>query len=116
MLKLLDKYKNIIEYTRIHKFEQFGLNFRLRVEIGLIDKSVLHVRETIIEENIRKYSYHWQNDRGKLIVRWDNAPDWEVETFPHHKHIGDGIESSYERTLEQVLKIISSDFEKEKLK
>jgi len=40
-----------------------------------------------------------------LITRWDNAPDWEVATFPHHKHIGneDNVEASYERTLEQVM-------------
>jgi hypothetical protein len=38
-------------------------------------------------------------------VRWDNAPDWDVETFPHHKHIGEqgNVTASYERTLEQVL-------------
>ena len=42
-----------------------------------------------------------------MIIRWDNAPDWDLETFPHHKHIGVGgnVEPSFERTLDQVLDI-----------
>ena len=41
-----------------------------------------------------------------MIKRWDNAPDWEVETFPHHLHIGEEVVSSYDRSLEKVLKVI----------
>lgn len=40
-----------------------------------------------------KYSYHWQNDNK--VVRFDNAPHHEeIETHPHHKHLGDEIEES----------------------
>jgi hypothetical protein len=58
--------------------------------------------------SIRKYAYHWQDSNGKLITRWDNAPDWDVATFPHHKHVGQDnvVEPSFERTLEQVLAYI----------
>ena len=56
---------------------------------------------------MRKYSYHWQDERERLLIRWDNAPDWVVETFPHHKHVDQNIEPSYERTLEQVIKVIA---------
>jgi hypothetical protein len=63
----------------------------------------------IIKEKI-KYSYHWQDQNDDMIIRWDNAPDWENETFPHHRHIGEPnkVEPSFERTLEQVLKHIAS--------
>ena len=108
MLRLIDRYKSIIISYKITRFEQFEDNLRLRAEIFFINDSKLFVRETIISGQLRKYSYHWQDNNEQLIVRWDNAPDWDVTTFPHHKHIGESsIESSYERTLEQVLKYIN---------
>ena len=87
MLKLLRHYSKIIHSYRVDKYEQFGSNQRLRVVIEFNDFSTLHIRETIINGEKRKYSYHWQTKNQKLIIRWDNAPDWDVETFPHHKHI-----------------------------
>ncbi len=48
-----------------------------------------------------------QNADESLNVRWDNAPHWQVETFPHHKHVEqeDNVVASFKRTLEQVLKL-----------
>lgn len=112
MLKTLDRYEHIIIKYRIEKFEQFGANLRFRTEILLKNKSKLFVREMVIEGKVRKYSYHWQDEKGNLIIRWDNAPDWDVETFPHHKHLSDKIESSYERTMEQVLRFIDKKLKK----
>ena len=35
----------------------------------------------------QKYSYHWQDSDGQMIVRWDNKPHWpNIKTFPYHKH------------------------------
>ena len=87
MLKVLREYSFIILSYRISRLEQIGRLFRLRAEIELLDHSRLFVRETILGAKKRKYSYHWQDEHGKLIIRWDNAPDWDLETFPHHKHI-----------------------------
>jgi hypothetical protein len=41
-------------------------------------------------------------------MRWGNAPDWEVATFPHHVHVGreDVVEQTFDRTLAQVLSFI----------
>ena len=99
---------------KVTKFEQFGQFFKLRAEVELIDRSRLFIRETVIDESSRKYSYHWQNQSAELLIRWDNAPDWEIATFPHHKHVGkeDNVESSYERTLEQVMSILATRLEK----
>ncbi len=79
----------------------------IRMKLILMDNSVLHVRESIVnEENF--YSYNWQKPDGSLMIRWDNYPHWKVKTFPHHKHIGDDkmVEDSYETTLEDILRFI----------
>ena len=40
-------------------------------------------------ESVENYKFHWQDSRGGLIKRWDNAPHHpEVEGFPHHLHDG----------------------------
>ena len=113
MIKTLRKFSRIILSYKITRFEQFGHLFRIRAEVELIDRSKLFIRETIISERKRKYAYHWQNHNGEFLIRWDNAPDWEISTFPHHKHIGKDInvEPSYERTLEQVMRIIAERLE-----
>jgi hypothetical protein len=105
LLPVLERYKDIIRDYRIMAFEQAGSSFRLRAQIEFIDGSQLHVRETVIGGRIRKYAFHWQRGDGTLLIRWDNAPDWDVETFPHHKHVDDerNVSPSYERTLDQVL-------------
>jgi hypothetical protein len=110
MLKLLAKYSDVISSYKISKFEHFGLILRFRAVLILSDSTILHVRETVLSMSIRKYSYHWQDSRGKLIMRWDNAPDWDMETFPHHVHVGkeDAVEPSFDRTLDQVLNVVRS--------
>lgn len=55
MLQTLERYKHIIKDYRIKRFEQFGVNLRLRAEILLKDNSTLYVRETVIEGRVRKY-------------------------------------------------------------
>jgi hypothetical protein len=114
MLRVLKKFSEIILSYKVTKFEQFGQFFKLRVEVELIDRSKFFIRETVIGEASRKYAYHWQDQNGKLLIRWDNAPDWEIATFPHHKHIGteNNIEPSYERALEQVMPILARRLEK----
>jgi len=108
LFQILNRYSDIILSYRVKKFEQFGDLFRLGAEVDFLDHSRLIIRETIIGRFKRKYAYHWQDKGNKLIIRWDNAPDWDVDTFPHHKHIAgkENVEPSYERTLEQVLDVI----------
>lgn len=109
VLRVLKKYSDVILSYKVTKFDQFGSLLRLRAQVELIDGSTLYLRETVIGGTKRKYAYHWQDKDAKLIIRWDNAPDWDVETFPHHKHTGaEGyVEPSFERTLEQVLRVVA---------
>ncbi|OQY45300.1 MAG: hypothetical protein B6242_10820 [Anaerolineaceae bacterium 4572_78] len=108
VIHLLKAYHGIVQSYQILQFEQAGQSSRLRMTIVFKDGSVLHVRETIINGSKRKYSYHWQNENKKLLIRWDNADHWQVNTKPHHKHVEyqNQVEESYERTLEQVLIVI----------
>lgn len=84
---------------------------------GLIhfdDGSELHVREFIdvsAESDRYKYAYHYM--RGESVVfRYDNSADTtarELATYPHHKHVGDGVHESAAPTLREVLEEIMSD-------
>jgi len=109
--KLTERFSSIISSVKVTKLEHNGSSLRLRATITFIDESALFVRETIIAGRKRKYAYHWQDKEKKLLIRWDNAPDWDVKTYPHHKHIGHekAVAASYERTLEQVLIFISKE-------
>jgi hypothetical protein len=109
ILNLVETFSDIIASLNITKFEQFGSNLRLRARIALIDGYELFIRETILDGKTRKYAFHWQDKNKNLLIRWDNAPDWDVTTFPHHKHETNekSISASYERTLDQVFKVIS---------
>jgi hypothetical protein len=118
LLPTLELFADVIKSYRVIHFEKAGASFKLRAQVLFVDDSLLHIRETFIAPAKRKYAYHWQNPAGELIIRWDNAPDWEVETFPHHKHLGEqqNVEPSYERTLEQVLAVINDAIENRKSK
>jgi len=109
--KITKQYKSIISSYRIMRFEQAGTSLKLRAVVEFTDASILHIRETVINGIKRKYAYHWQDKNENTIIRWDNAPDWDVITFPHHKHIGmeNRIEPSYERNIEQILTLISEN-------
>ena len=69
------------------------LFYRLRVYLS--DGGRLEMVERIVESkkdgsiHPTKYSYHWQDQQGNVIKRWDNAPHFpDLEGFPHHIHIG----------------------------
>ncbi|MEW5956819.1 MAG: DUF6516 family protein [Chloroflexota bacterium] len=48
--------------------------------------------------------YHYQHANGMLIFRYDNVPHHpEIETYPHHKHIGDVIVATQPPDLSEVL-------------
>ena len=53
----------------------------------------------------RRRRYSFQVLQGnQAIVRWDNAPHYRhLSTFPHHKHVGEGVEDSEEMDVSKVL-------------
>ncbi|HMF34887.1 MAG TPA: DUF6516 family protein [Candidatus Lokiarchaeia archaeon] len=71
----------------------------------LKDGTELHILEFISPTKVR-YSYHWQNPDGTLIIRWDNAPHHpELRSFPNHKH-NSGVEESKVCTLQDAIEEI----------
>lgn len=54
-----------------------------------------------------RYSYHYQDESGELIFRYDNAPHYpNLPTHPHHKHVGTAVESAEVPDLSEVLREI----------
>ena len=86
----------------------------IRGNITFIDGSRLYIREFVeveISINRGKYSYHYINQKGDLIFRYDNAPHHQklnFPSFPHHKHDRheDNIVSSKAPFLEEVFQEI----------
>ncbi len=84
----------------------------LKLKVKLKDNSHLFITEVHTIEH-QKYSYHWQNESKKMLIRWDNSPHWkDIKTFPYHKHIGSKILPSGRVTVEEVLKEIENFLEK----
>lgn len=83
-----------------------GYYYKIRIDIK--PNSMLQATEynDIIERN---YAFHWQNDSGELIIRWDNAPHYKnLSTYPHHKHLTNQVLESRAMTLQEVLAEIES--------
>jgi len=82
-------------------------------KVTFLDGSKLHfVAFVDVKEAIKryKYSYHYQDNQGKLIFRYDMAPHHgEIITFPHHKHLASGqVTSTEQPNLRKVLLEIES--------
>ncbi len=107
ILKWLELYP-IVKDFRILEYKTFNFGFFIKIKVILVDNSELYIREySDIKE--RNYSYHWQDEYGELKIRWDNAPYHpESITYPHHKHIGQKIESSNEIIIKEVLEVINT--------
>lgn len=67
-----------------------------RFRVYLSDGSRLEMVERLVESKkdgsiySTKYSFHWQDQHGHLIRRWDNAPHYpNLDDFPYHIHIGE---------------------------
>ena len=108
MRDLLEKYKSIISSYRLISYDQEIDSYRIKTQIAFTNGSMLFVKEYIFRDAERKYSFHWSDNTGKTLCRWDNSPHWaNVSTFPHHKHVSDHVVESRETTLEEVLLWIS---------
>ncbi len=103
--KYLDSSK-IVKSYHILDFKTFENGFYIKISVEIINTSKIFITE-YIDENERNYSYHWQDDKNNLIIRWDNAPYHKsIETFPHHLHNNKGVFESYDITISDILKTI----------
>ena len=54
------------------------------------------------------YAYHYQRADGTTVFRYDNTPHHPeiASTFPHHKHVGEMVESAEVNDLHDVIQEI----------
>lgn len=98
-------------YDIIDCIEEETVEF-IRLKAELSNGTILYIRESF-SLGKSKYSYHWQQTDGKLIMRWDNAPHHEnISTFPYHLHDGDIIVPSDRVFINEVLAEISKRLQK----
>jgi len=74
-------------------------------------ESLLEFFEVVLlrKNKIKKirYAYHYQNKDGEIIFRYDNSPHYpDINTYPHHKHVGSQIEPAEIHDLSEILREI----------
>ena len=72
---------------------EFEKVIHYRYRVLLANGDLIEMTERAIEVQgsleVSKYRHHWQDQHGRLIKRWDNAPHYRaIDTFPHHLHDG----------------------------
>lgn len=109
-LGLLHKFPHTlkVEVLELLQTNQIQVLF---AKAHLRDDSTIFVRERVGPNKIR-YSYHWQNKKAQMILRFDNSSHYpKLETYPHHQHEDEKVKSlndpSLDNFLVQVLRKIS---------
>jgi len=105
----LHRFNDIIVKVE-HVWREYDVDTEIvKAKLVFTDGTNLRVSESFIDGQLVSYSYYWLNESNQLIIGWDNAPHHRnVETFPHHKHVGTktSVKSSKERCLKDVLSFI----------
>lgn len=103
----VSEYGDLVESVEVFRYEEEENISQLRSRLRLFDGTMLWVREVRIKGIIESYSYYWLHPDETAIMGWDNAPHHrETASFPHHRHLGNKIEFSEERNLNDVLEFI----------
>jgi len=94
------------------EFKEFDIDEGLlKGKILFIDGSALEFLEYLKEGTSLKYRFHYMDNGGALLFRYDNAPHHQVSTFPHHKHLPMDVIASHPPGLidviDEIEKIIS---------
>ncbi|MFQ5603948.1 MAG: DUF6516 family protein [bacterium] len=96
----------IVKEFKIQDFKLIEHGFYLKILAILINNTELYIRE-YSDSMDRSYSYHWQGEDKKLIMRWDNAPHHKrLESYPHHVHVGEQVSPNLSISCSEILKII----------
>lgn len=105
--ELEKEFSDIVESTESIEFTKEEHVSKIKAKLRLVDATVLWIREVEVYDSIVAYSYYWLRPDGSTIIGWDNAPHHkEVQTFPHHKHIGKNIKPSEQTDIKEVMKFI----------
>jgi len=85
----------------------------LRGHLLIIDSSILEIAIFVTESrnkpSIDKYRFHYMDNRGQMVFRYDNAPHHsEIGSHPHHKHTLDRIIPTTMPSLKDILNEITA--------
>jgi len=80
----------------------------LRVRVRFTEGHLLELNEAVMVESgsIRNlgYRYHFQNEKSKLVFRYDNTPHFpDLKTYPHHKHLANDVIPSQRPSIPAVV-------------
>lgn len=113
---VIGRFSNILKYT---------LNKRIiNTSFGIISGQLFYqdyildflevVRVTDLGKPMKKkYKYHFRNSQNNMIFRYDNVPHFpEIDSFPHHKHVGKNVSPSNEPLFYDILKEIDQQIAK----
>ena len=110
MISLIESYSDIIDSYEIKRYRKYAEAQEFVAIVIFKDRSKLHIRDYLFLDDDRKYSYHWQDQRRKLIKRWDNsAHHKKISTFPFQVHTSTKVEESKPMTLAKILEIIRKE-------
>ncbi len=85
----------------------------LKGRLIFVDSSILEIAiftsESRNSVSVDKYRYHYMDNQGQMMFRYDNAPHHrEISSFPHHKHTPDGTIQSITPSLRDILNEVSA--------
>ncbi|MBO3459508.1 DUF6516 family protein [Aetokthonos hydrillicola Thurmond2011] len=103
------------ENVYVERYEEEILTLQranLRIRLRFHQKYLLEINEAIVitdnQLEFLDYRYHFQDERNRLIFRYDSTPHFpNLSTFPHHKHLPDNVISSHKPEITQVLKEVT---------
>ena len=105
----------IVESFTILKRRETESDGFFRAKAGIADGSLLEIsmywQLTKDDVQLAAYRFHWQDEKTKLIKRWNNAKHHpEIKTFPCHMHAVEEkeIKESGAMDLFLVLKILEA--------
>ncbi len=77
------KESDIVRDAEILSLLQGRSFYYLKIKSFLINDTLLFIK-IYLSDTEYNYSFHWQDEEGKLIARWDNAAHHpEIRTYPH---------------------------------
>ncbi len=97
------------ELTADFRTKKIGL---IKGVLSFSDDSKLFFREYVdlrYRTEKETYSFHYQNQNGELIFRYDNAAHKPSSGFTDHKHVGGQVVQAEIPNLREVLEEIIND-------
>jgi len=125
LLEILSNYLTNVETAlqslkncHFEKYEEEILtsnraNLRVRVRFSTGQLLELNEAVTVDSGNLEhlSYRYHLQDKDNKLLIRYDNTPHFQnLKTFPHHKHLPNGVTAAEKPPITEFIQEIKKYF------